>query len=105
MKMTCLIRVLATPHFAGMGLFSSSGRGDAVKPLLAKTREVYEASWLLVGTGMMFTVPIVADFGEPKLNGAALLFGPAPRPRAFETYKVWPSALTFIAAGHQPTGI
>src|SRR5215468_7425830 len=100
--MMCLICVLATPAFVGMGLSGSNGSETSTK-LLAKTRSVYVASWLLPGTGMMFTVPIVLDFGEP--TGGAGLLGPAPRPRALETYKVFPSALTCIAAGHHPTGI
>src|SRR5262245_24679860 len=96
----CLIWLLATPAFDGMGLFGSSATEDSVKPLLANTSLVYVASCPLPGTAKIFTVPIVLAFGE-----APLLFGPAPRPRALDTYNVFPLLLTCTAAGHHPTGI
>src|SRR5262249_31187623 len=55
------------------------------------------------GTGMMLTEPITEDFGDP--TGGCGVLGPAPRPRAFETYSVLPSRLTASAAGHQPVGM
>src|SRR5215475_6747677 len=103
--MMCLIWLLGTPALEGIGLLAS-GVEYSMKPLLRKTRSVYADNCCgVLGTWMMFTVPSVLDLGEPKLSGGTLLFGPAPRPLALETYNVLPSLLTRIAAGHQPTGM
>src|SRR5262245_42762164 len=76
-----------------------------MNPLLIKTRVVSAARSASFGIGMILTEPIVLDFGEPRLSGGVLLFGPAPWPRAFETYNVLPSALTFTDDGHHAVGM
>src|SRR5712692_7638737 len=88
-----------------MGLVGSSAKGVWVNPLLAKTRSVSVGSWASEGILMIVTVPNALCFGEPRLSGGVLLFGPAPRPRALATYNFLPSGLTRTLLGHHPTGM
>src|SRR5262249_31800835 len=89
MKMTCLMAALSSPAFDGIGLLllppSWSVSSCSANPLVLLTRAVYGPNWSAPGTGMTFTVPSVADFGDPWLSGGTVLFGPAPRPFALAT--------------------
>jgi len=53
----------------------------------------------------MFTVPIVLDFGDPRLFGGSASLGSASRPLALAIERVEPSALGAMALGHQLVGI
>src|SRR5215510_10133894 len=63
-KMMCLICPLGVFAWIGIG-FAPCGDVPLTKPLFLRTLSVYARSVELLGAGIMFTVPIVLDFGDP----------------------------------------